>query len=124
VIHGIGIDIVRVERIKEAVGTWGGKFLRRVFTENEIAHCYEKKNPFPSLSVRFAAKEAMIKALGSRGSVGFRDIEVLNDAYGKPSVLAHGELDNVLKRNSVRQAYLSLSHEQDYAIAFVILEKE
>ena len=123
-IYGIGIDIIRVARMKAAVDRWGERFLQRVFTRDEIAYCYEKKNPFLSLSVRFAAKEAMIKALGLRGSVIFRDIEILNDAHGKPAVFAHRELDNVLRRNSIRHAHLSLSHERDYGVAFVVLEKD
>jgi holo-[acyl-carrier-protein] synthase len=123
-IYGTGIDIIKVERMKEAVDRWGERFLRRVFTGNEISYCYRKKSPYLSLSVRFAAKEAMIKALGLRGSVTFRDIEILNDAHGKPAIVAHGELDDVLRRNSVRQAHLSLSHERDYGIAFVVLETE
>ncbi len=122
-IFGIGIDIVKVERMREAVVRWGERFLRRVFTGKEISYCYEKKSPFPSLSVRFAAKEAVIKALGSRGSVRFRDIEILNDTHGKPTVFAHGELHSVLIRNSIRRVHLSLSHEKDYGVAFVVLEK-
>jgi holo-[acyl-carrier-protein] synthase len=123
-IYGIGIDIIKVERMREAVERWGEKFLRKIFTGNEITYCYRKKDPYLSLSVRFAAKEALIKAIGLRGSVTFRDIEVLNDAHGKPAFAAHGELHDVLKKNSIRRAHLSLSHERDYGIAFVVLEKE
>ncbi|MCL4475663.1 MAG: holo-ACP synthase [Nitrospirae bacterium] len=123
-IYGIGIDIIKVERMKEAVERWGERFLQRVFTGNEISYCYGKKNPYLSLSVRFAAKEAMIKALGLRGSVTFRDIEILNDAHGKPAILARGELDSALRRNSIRHSHLSLSHERDYGIAFVVLERD
>jgi len=110
--------------MKEAVDRWGERFLKRVFTGNEIAYCYEKKNPFLSLAVRFAAKEALIKAMGLRGSVSFRDIEILNDAHGKPVLLAHGKLDNAFRRNSIRYAHLSLSHEKEYGVACVVLEKE
>ncbi len=110
--------------MKEAVERWGERFLKRVFTANEIAYCYEKKNPFLSLSARFAAKEALIKAMGLRGAVSFRDIEILNDAHGKPALLAHGELANAFRRNSIRHAHLSLSHEKEYGVACVVLEKE
>ena len=122
-IHGIGIDIVRVERIRDAVGKWGPRFLRKVFTGNEISHCYEKKNPFPSLSVRFAAKEALIKAVGLRMSA-YTDMEILNDTYGRPFVKPAGKFEGFLKENSLRASHVSMSHEWDYAIAFVILEKE
>ncbi len=123
-IYGVGIDIVRVERIREVVERWGERFLHRVFTRNEVSYSYEKKYPYLSLSVRFAAKEAMIKALGQRGSIAFTDIEILNDAHGKPAIRAHGELGTALRRNSIRCSHLSLSHERDYGIAFVVLERE
>ncbi len=123
-IYGIGIDIIKVERMKEVVERWGERFLHRVFTGNEIAYCYEKKYPYLSLSVRFAAKEAIIKALGRRGSIAFTDVEISNDSHGKPAILAHGELDSALKRNSIRCSHLSLSHERDYGVALVVLERE
>lgn len=122
-IHGVGVDIVRVERMREAVGRWGDRFLRRVFTGNEIAYCYEKKDPFPSLAVRFAAKEALIKAIGSRMSA-FTDIEILNDPHGKPFVKPSGKLAGFFKENSLRPPHVSLSHEREYGIAFVALERE
>jgi holo-[acyl-carrier protein] synthase len=123
VIYGIGIDIIEIARMRAAVEKWGERFLRKVFTGNEIAHCYEKKNPFPSLSVRFAAKEALIKAIGSRVSP-FTDMEILNDDRGKPFIKASGKLGVFLKERSLRAPHLSLSHEQDYGIAFVVLEKD
>jgi len=83
-IYGIGIDIVKIERMKNVVEKWGNRFLERVFTEGEISYCYEKKEPFLSLAVRFAAKEALIKAVGSIDSVSLRDIEVVNVETGKP----------------------------------------
>lgn len=64
-IVGIGTDIVEISRIKNAVAKWGERFLRKIFTENEISYCYKKKDPFPHLAVRFAAKEAVIKALST-----------------------------------------------------------
>lgn len=121
-IYGIGTDIIKVARLKEAVDRWGERFLRRVFAEDEISYCYGKRNPFPSLSVRFAAKEAVIKALGFR--VPFNDIEVVRDAHGKPSLRALGTLKAVLGKHSITQTHLSLSHERDYSIAVVILEKD
>ena len=121
-IYGIGIDIVKVERIKEVVEKWGEKFLRRVFTDNEISRCYEKKDPFPSLAVRFAAKEALIKAVGSMISA-FTDMEILNDPHGKPFVRTSGKLEGFLRENSLRAPQVSLSHEREYAVAFVVLER-
>lgn len=123
-IYGIGIDIVKVERVKEAVEKWGDRFLHRVFTDREIAYCYEKKNPFPSLSVRFAAKEALIKAMGARMAISLTDIEVTNNEHGKPAMKVSGKLEKFFKDNSLKKAHLSLSHEKDYGIALVVMEKE
>ncbi len=121
-IYGIGIDIVRVDRMRQVVQRWGERFLRRVFMEDEIAYCYKKKDPFLSLAARFAAKEAFIKALGLRVSATLTDIEVTNDFGGKPSIQTRGNLRTFLGKNGLL-AHLSLSHERDYGIASVVIEK-
>ncbi len=122
-IYGIGIDLVKIERMKDVVDKWGKKFLERVFTENEIAYCYEKKNPCLSLAVRFAAKEALIKAMGSEIPVSLTDIEVINSPDGKPIIKVNGKLERFFKRKKIKQIALSLSHEKDYGVACVVLEK-
>lgn len=122
-IYGIGIDIVKIDRMREVVQKWRDKFLNRVFTENEISYCYEKKDPYLSLSVRFAAKEALIKAIGARAAIPLTDIEVVNYNSGMPSIKAKGKLENFFLDNSVRQAHLSMSHEKEFGIACVVLEK-
>lgn len=122
-IYGIGIDIVKIERIKKVTEKWGDKFLEKVFTEEEISYCYEKKDPFLSLAVRFAAKEAMIKALGSMKSVSLREIEVVNVDIGKPVIKVRGKLYDFFIKHKIKNMHLSLSHEHDYGIACVILEK-
>ncbi|MGB9715648.1 MAG: holo-ACP synthase [Thermodesulfovibrionales bacterium] len=122
-IYGIGIDIVKIERIKQVVQKWGEKFLERVFTEGEISYCYEKKDPFLSLAVRFAAKEALIKAVGSINSVSLKEIEVVNVDIGKPVIKVRGRLYDFFNEQNIKDAHLSLSHEHDYGIACVILEK-
>lgn len=123
-IYGIGIDLVKIERMKEVVGKWGEKFLRRVFTETEINYCYEKKDPGLSLAVRFAAKEALIKAIGARATIPLTDIEVVNYDSGMPVIKAKGMLEQFFMDNSVHQAHLSLSHEKEYGIACVVLESD
>lgn len=123
-IFGIGIDIIKVERMREVVERWGERFLRRVFTENEIAYCYEKKNPFLSLAVRFAAKEAFIKAAGSGMAVSLTDIEVLNNDNGRPSIAIKGKLLEVFGEKSVFGTHLSLSHEKEFGVACVVIDKE
>lgn len=123
-IYGIGIDLVKIERMKGVVNKWGEKFLRRVFTENEITYCYEKKDPSLSLAVRFAAKEALIKAMGAKVAIALTEIEVVNHAGGKPVLQATGRLEQFIADNSIRQMHLSLSHEREYGIACVLLETD
>lgn len=121
-IYGIGVDIVHSERIKAAVEKWGRRFLERVFTDKEIAYCYEKRNPYLSLSVRFAAKEALIKALGSGISVSMRDIDVVRTRSGQPCIRVKGRLDSFFRDRSIHRTHLSLSHEREYGVACVVLE--
>ena len=122
-IHGLGIDIVRIERMKQVVEKWGPRFLERVFTKNEISYCYEKKEPYLSLAVRFAAKEALIKAAGSVSPLSLKDIEVVNAESGKPYLRFAGTLEKVLQEKLIKKVHLSLSHEHEYGVACVILEK-
>ena len=122
-IYGIGIDLVRVGRIKEIVEKWGQKFLLRVFTEGEISYCFQKQTPYLSLAVRFAAKEAFIKAIGSGIPVSLTDIEVVSKDTGKPLLQTSGRIDDFLKKNSIKNTHLSLSHEHEYGVACVVLEK-
>ena len=121
-IYGVGIDLVKIDRMKDVVEKWGRKFLERVFTDNEISYCYEKKNPYLSLAVRFAAKEALIKAIGSEIPVSLTDIEVINSLSGKPAIKANGKLGIFLKKRKIKQVALSLSHEKEFGIACVVLE--
>ncbi|MBI4689334.1 MAG: holo-ACP synthase [Nitrospirae bacterium] len=122
-IYGIGIDLVKIERMKDVVNRWGNKFLERVFTETEISYCYSKKEPYLSLAVRFAAKEALIKAMGSEIPVSLTDIEVINAVSGKPDIKVSGRLEGFFIEKEIRQVSLSVSHEKDYGIACVVLER-
>jgi holo-[acyl-carrier protein] synthase len=121
-IYGIGIDLVKIERMKETVDKWGRKFLEKIFTENEVAYCYEKKEPYLSFAVRFAAKEALIKAIGSEVFIPLTDIEVMNFENGKPVIKAKGALEAFFKEKSIKHCHLSLSHEKEFGIACVVLE--
>jgi holo-[acyl-carrier-protein] synthase len=122
-IYGIGIDIVKIERMKTAVGKWDKKFLDRIFTEGEILYSYNKRDPFLSLSVRFAAKEALIKAVGSPVPLSLKEIEILNRQDGRPFIEVTGRLRALFEENSIRCSHVSLSHEREYGIAFVVLEQ-
>ena len=124
-ILGIGTDIVEVSRIKSLIKT--KSFLKRVFTKNEILN--SKKNKFKAnyFSKRFAAKEALVKALGTgfRKGINFKDIYINNDKLGKPLI----KLDNKVKKLIISRfktrnfsIFLSLSDERKYSIAFVIIQ--
>jgi holo-[acyl-carrier protein] synthase len=122
-IYGIGIDLVKIERMKKAVDKWGEKFLKRIFTKDEIAYCYERKEPYLSLAVRFAAKEALIKAIGLGMFVPLTEIEIVNDQNGMPSIEVRGKLRELFREKSIKGCHLSLSHEKEFGIACVVLEK-
>lgn len=122
-IFGIGTDIVRTERLRQAVERWGDRFLKRVYTDSEIAYAFQKKNPFLPLAARFAAKEAVIKAIGKRTPVAMTDIEIVNNEEGGPSISPKGNLSNFFDQQKIQQTHVSLSHEDDYSIAFVVVEK-
>jgi holo-[acyl-carrier protein] synthase len=123
VICGIGIDLVKIARLKQVTDKWGERFLKRVFTEDEISYCFTKHNPYLSLSVRFAAKEALIKAIGAEFPASFTDIEVIRLDRGKPSLRTLGKLKVFLGKKGVQHIHVSLSHEHDYGIACVVLEE-
>jgi holo-[acyl-carrier protein] synthase len=122
-IYGIGIDLVKISRMKSAAEKWGEGFLKRIFTEHEIAYCYERKDPYPSLAVRFAAKEAFIKAIGSEEFIPLTDIEIVNDEKGRPLIKPGRKLNKIFKKKSIINGYLSLSHEKEFGIACVVLER-
>jgi len=121
-IYGIGIDLVKIGRMKDAHEKWGLKFFEKFLTVNEIAYCFEKKDPYLSAGVRFAAKEAIVKAIGSEVFVNLKDIEVMNDEKGKPSIKVHGGLEKFFRDKEIRRCHLSLSHEKEFGVASVVLE--
>ncbi len=121
-IYGIGIDIVKIERIKNASDKWGRRFFEKILTQGEISYCFEKKDPYPSLAVRFAAKEALIKAIGSEITVNMKDIEVVNDKSGRPSIKIRSKLEEYFKEKKINHCHLSLSHEKEFGVACVVLE--
>ncbi|MEE8443065.1 MAG: holo-ACP synthase [Dehalococcoidia bacterium] len=116
----MGVDIIEIERIGTTVERWGERFLRRIYTGGELAYC---RGRTPQLAARFAAKEAVMKALGTgRRGVDWRDIEVVRRRGGRPAVQLQGRAFKVAERMGVTQVALSLSHSRDYAVASVMLE--
>lgn len=124
-IIGIGTDIIRVERIARLLIQYPG-FCHRVFTASEIEYCNGKGNRTQSFAVRFAAKESVMKALGTGwdGRINWTDIEIGKDAKGRPCVIAYNATREMLASLGVDRIHISLSHERDYALAFVVLERE
>lgn len=123
-IHGIGTDIVRIQRMVENLDKYGERFATRVLTEPELAVFRDSAQPAQFLAKRFAAKEAAAKALGTgfRDGLSLRDIGVSNDELGKPMLEFSEQASQVLKNQGVGSAHLSLSDEKEYAIAYVVLE--
>lgn len=116
-IVGTGVDIIEIERVAAAYGRWGERFLRRVFTGQEINYCLRKRYPADSLAARFAAKEAGFKALSQAGihvSL-WRNIWVEKDAIGRPRLAT--SVPNDLK------LHLALSHSKGHSVAVVVAEK-
>jgi len=120
-VESIGVDIIEISRIKETVNHWGETFLRKVFTETELNYCNSKRNIYQHLAARFAAKEAMSKALATGWSGVFRwqDVEVTNDKGGKPHITVYG---NVKKLLGDKRVHLSVSHSGEHVVAIVVVE--
>jgi holo-[acyl-carrier protein] synthase len=123
-IVGTGIDIAEVPRIAESIARFGERFLRRVFTEQEIRYCDSKANRGERFAARFAAKEAAMKALGTGWNRGvrWRDIEVSRPPGGRPTIKFYGVAAEFAAKLGTKNVSLSLSHTPEHAIANVILE--
>jgi len=117
-----GVDIIEIPRIKQVLDRYGQRFLNRVFTPDEIAYC---RGRAPNLAGRFAAKEAAMKALGTgvRG-VSWKDIEVIRADSGAPSLRLHGRAEKRAERLQMNEMSLSISHSREYAVAFVVAQRE
>ena len=114
----VGVDIVEIHRIARVVERWGDRFLMRVYTPQEVSYCRGRTE---RLAARFAAKEAVMKALGTgiRG-VSWKEIEVTRDRGQPPQVLLHGRAHARARHLGITQLALSLSHSQEYAVASVV----
>jgi len=122
-IIGIGIDLVEVSRIESVLSKWGSRFENRVFTDSEIAYCNGKQDRFQKLASRFAAKEALLKALGTgwRGGTEWREIEVSNDESGKPLIILSGKTEQISRQLGVTNIFVSITSTHNYCAAQVVL---
>jgi len=123
-IIGTGIDIVEIARFRKILAGSGDRFLKRVFTPEEQRFCLAKQNPAQHFAARFAAKEAVFKALGTgwANGVTWLDAEVSRQEHNAPVILLHGVAQEIAATKGVRQIHLSLTHTDNYAAATAILE--
>ena len=121
-IFGVGTDLIEIDRIRQAIEK-NPRFLQKVYTEAEIAYCQRKKNPWQSFAARFAAKEAVSKAMGTGlGRIGLHDIEIVQKPSGQPQVVCHGAAKAFLLEHGLGNVHISLSHSAQFAIATAIIE--
>lgn len=121
-IQGIGVDVVDVKRMKVALDAWGPALIKKMFTDTEIAYCKAKKKSHEHFAARFAAKEAVSKAMetGWSGKFRWRDVEVVNEPTGAPKVVLH---DYVAQQLMQCRVHVSLSHTENTVVAFAVIEK-
>ena len=118
-IVGIGVDIESIDRFRKYPPDRDKMFFQKIFTSLELDYCFKKKDPYPHLAARFAAKEAAIKAFSGFRKLHFQQIEVINDETGKPAL----RISNDDSKETVETVFVSLSHCDKYAAAFVIVCK-
>ena len=122
-VQGIGIDLVQITRMREVIARWDERFLRRVFTDGEIAYCRGRRDPVPHFAARFAAKEAGLKALGTGLSLGvsWRELEVRRERGQAPMLVLSGRSRDIGLARGGQRMLLALTHEGDYAMAQAML---
>ena len=118
---GLGIDIIEIARIKKSIDEYGSLFLNKVFTDDEITYCNNKFNRYQHFAARFAAKEAVYKAIASGWKEGLRwkDIEIENEPSGMPKVKPSGKLKSFLTAN--KELKISISHSDNYVTCVAII---
>ena len=118
---GIGIDIIEIDRIKKSVDRFGDLFINKIFTETEKEYCLNKQNKYQHLAARFAAKEAIFKAISTATgfSFGWKDLEIYNEKNGMPHVKLLGKLSDFL--NDGKDLKITMSHSVNYVTCFAIL---
>jgi holo-[acyl-carrier protein] synthase len=123
-IVGIGVDIVEIRRFGEVLERQEDRFIQRVFTAGEQEYCRAHRDPVPHFAARFAAKEALFKALGTGWAKGvsWLDVGVGREGQGAPILVLRGEAEKISQSLGARKVHLSLSHTNESAVAVVILE--
>ncbi|MDP2037797.1 MAG: holo-ACP synthase [Ignavibacteria bacterium] len=121
---GIGIDIIEIERIKKSIDDYGDHFLNKIYTKTEIDYSQSKSNKYQHFAARFAAKEAIYKALSSDTDTvySWQDVEIYNEVNGLPKVNFYGALKDYL--NDDKQLKISMSHSENYVTCVAILSSK
>ena len=114
---GSGIDIIEINRLKQAIKKWGDSFLNRVFTQDEVDYAKKRKFPYQHLAARFAVKEAVLKAIGENSKISWHDIQIFNDKNGRP-------VCSLRDKDNNRNILVSISHTKEYAVASAIITKK
>ncbi|MFN3567776.1 MAG: holo-ACP synthase [Caldimicrobium sp.] len=118
---GIGIDLLYIPRIKNLMETYGERFLKKVFNQEEIDYALKKAKPYESLASSFAVKEAFYKAIGGYSPFSFKEITLIRAENDKPSLILHGKAKEIFEERGGKKIDLSLTHNFEYAIAIVYL---
>ena len=123
-IRGVGTDLIELDRIARLYLQYGDRLLNKLFTPRECTYFAAWADPVPRIAGRFAAKEAVMKALGTGWSDGvrWRDIEVIRQPSGKPEILLHGRSGEIFAALGAQHAHCTITHSRDYAMAVVIFE--
>ncbi|KAF0220218.1 MAG: holo-acyl-carrier protein [Geobacteraceae bacterium] len=124
-IFGTGIDIVDISRFERFVRENNELLFQRLFTPHELAYCAGKKRSAQHYALRFAAKEAFLKALGTglRDGLSWKEMEIVNDELGKPGLILSGRAEGLFIEFGLTKSFLSLSHDGNMAVAMVVLER-
>jgi len=122
-ILGIGIDIIEIDRIKESIDRFGDHFLNKIYTPNELEYCLGKHNKYQHFAARFAAKEAIYKALSSEwgSDISWQDIDIMNEPNGLPVVKFSGNLEEFVNKD--KSIKISMSHSDNYVACVAIVFK-
>ena len=125
-ILGVGIDLADIERLRGVLERHGDRFLERVLTARERDYCRRWRDPVPQVAARFAAKEAVLKALGTglSGGIRWQDVEVRRDENDPPRIELRGKAAEKAAARGVDRVHLSLSHDHGAAVAVAILERD
>ncbi|MGD8781047.1 MAG: holo-ACP synthase [Ignavibacteria bacterium] len=118
---GIGIDIIEIDRIKKSIEKYGDNFLNKIYTQIELDYCLSKKNKYQHFAARFAAKEAIYKAISTATGFSFewKDMEIYNEKNGMPRVKLLGKLSTFLGEE--KDLKITMSHSENYVTCFAIL---